>query len=61
MGVDGRTQEEIVKWNLMTALRFQTEGRYQTSLVSLLGEELVLNVESVKASLAGAEAKQFLF
>ena len=26
-----RTREEIAKWNQMTALRFQTGGRHQTS------------------------------
>ena len=30
-----RTGEEIVKWNQMTALRFQTGGRHQTSQASL--------------------------
>ena len=30
-----RTREEIAKWNQMTALRFQTGGRHQTSLASL--------------------------
>ena len=29
------TTEEIVKWNQMTALRFQTRGRHQTAPVSL--------------------------
>ena len=32
-----RTREEIVKWNQMTALRFQTGGRHQTSPASLQG------------------------
>ena len=32
-----RTREEIVKWNQMTALRFQTGGRDQTSPASLRG------------------------
>ena len=32
-----RTREEIVKRNQMTALRFQTGGRHQTSLASLRG------------------------
>ena len=26
-----RTREEIAKWNQMTALRFQTGGRHQTT------------------------------
>ena len=30
-GLGGRTREEIAKWNQMTALRFQTGGRHQTS------------------------------
>ena len=32
-----RTREEIVKWNQMTALRFQTVGRHQTPPASLRG------------------------
>ena len=31
IGLGGRTREEVVKWNQMTALRFQTEGRHQIS------------------------------
>ena len=34
MGVGRRTIEEIVNWNQMTALRFQTGKRHQTSLAS---------------------------
>ena len=34
-GLGRRTREEIVKWNQMTALRFQTGGRHQTSPASL--------------------------
>ena len=34
-GLGRRTSEEIAKWNQMTALRFQTEGRHQTSPASL--------------------------
>ena len=30
MGVGKRAREEIVKWNQMTALRFQTGERHQT-------------------------------
>ena len=30
-GLGRRTREEIAKWNQMTALRFQTGGRHQTS------------------------------
>ena len=36
-GLGRRTREEIAKWNQMTALRFQTGGRHQTSLASLRG------------------------
>ena len=36
-GLGRRTREEIAKWNQMTALRFQTGGRHQTSPASLLG------------------------
>ena len=38
IGLGRRTREEIVKWNQMTALRYQTGGRHPTSLVSLWGE-----------------------
>ena len=33
-GLGRRTREAIVKWNQMTALRFQTGGRHQTSPAS---------------------------
>ena len=36
-GLGRRTREEIAKWNQMTALRFQTGGRHQTSPASLRG------------------------
>ena len=36
-GLGKRTREEIAKWNQMTALRFQTGGRDQTSTASLRG------------------------
>ena len=36
-GLDRRTREMIAKWNQMTALRFQTWGRHQTSPASLRG------------------------
>ena len=36
-GLSRRTREEIAKWNRMTALRFQTGGRHQTSPASLRG------------------------
>ena len=38
-GLGRRTREEIAKWNQMTALRFQTGGRHQTSLASLQGSK----------------------
>ena len=34
-GLGRRTREEIAKWNQMTALRFQTGARHQTSPASL--------------------------
>ena len=34
-GLGRRTRKEIAKWNQMTALRFQTGGRHQTSPASL--------------------------
>ena len=37
-GLGRRTKEEIAKWNQMTALRFQTGGRHQTSPASLRGQ-----------------------
>ena len=37
IGLDRRTRQETVKWNQMTALRFQTGGRHQTSPDSLGG------------------------
>ena len=36
-GLGRRTREEIAKWNQMTARRFQTGGRHQTSPASLRG------------------------
>ena len=38
-GLGRRTREEIAKWNQMTALRFQTGGRHQTSPASPRGLE----------------------
>ena len=38
-GLGRRTREDIAKWNQMTALRFQTGGRHQTSPASLWGRE----------------------
>ena len=38
-GLGRRTREEIAKWNQMTALRFQTGGRHQTSPASLRGHD----------------------
>ena len=37
IGPGRRPREEIVKWNQMTALRFQTGRRHQTSPASLRG------------------------
>ena len=37
-GLGRRTREEIAKQSQMTALRFQTGGRHQTSLASLWGK-----------------------
>ena len=34
MGAGRRTREEIVEWNQVTVLRFQTRGRHQTSPAS---------------------------
>ena len=36
-GLGRRTREDIAKWNKMTALRFQTGGRHQTSPAYLRG------------------------
>ena len=36
-GLGRGTREEITKWNQMTALRFQTGVRHQTSPASLRG------------------------
>ena len=38
-GLGRRTSEEIAKWNQMTALRFQTGWRHQTTPASLRGRE----------------------
>ena len=43
-GLGRKTREEIAKWNQMTALRFQTGGRYQTSPASLRGRVLVVTL-----------------
>ena len=39
LGLGRRTREEIVKWNQMTPLRFQTGGRHQTFPASFRGTE----------------------
>ena len=36
-GLGRRTREEIVKWNQMTVMRFETGGRHQTSQDCLQG------------------------
>ena len=46
-GLGRRTREEIEKWNQMTALRFQTGGRHQTSLASLRGDQSTNSVVNV--------------
>ena len=38
-GLGRRTRKEIAKRNQMTALRFQTGGRHQTSPASLRGRQ----------------------
>ena len=43
-GLGRRTKEEIAKWNQMTALRFQTGGRHQTSPASLRGTNAKVTV-----------------
>ena len=40
--VDRRKRDEIEKWNQMTALRFQTGGKHQTSPASLRGTVKVI-------------------
>ena len=49
--LDRRTREEIAKWNEMTALRFQTEGRHQTSPASFRGGggDLIINTVPVQS------------
>ena len=44
-GLGRRKREEIAKWNQMTALRFQTRGRHQTSPASLRGTEAITNLK----------------
>ena len=39
-GLGRRTREQIAKWNQMTALRFETRGRHQSSPASLQGYRL---------------------
>ena len=38
LGLGRRTREEIVKWNQMTALGFETGDRHQTFPASLRGQ-----------------------
>ena len=47
-GLGRRTREEIAKQNQMTALRFQTGGRHQTSPASLGG--LITQTDSFRTS-----------
>ena len=39
-GLGRRTRQQTVEWNQMTALRFQTGGRHQTSPASLQGAKV---------------------
>ena len=41
-GLGRRTREGIVKWNQMTALRFQTGGRHQTFPAFLRGTLIII-------------------
>ena len=50
-GLGRRPREEIAKWNQMTALRFQTGGRHQTSPASLQGLSLVARGSAVQITL----------
>ena len=45
-GLGRGTREEIAKWNQMTALRFQTGGRHQTSPDSLRGNNEVRDMQA---------------
>ena len=42
IGVGRKTREEILKWNQMTVLRFQTGGRQQTFSASLKGGSMLM-------------------
>ena len=46
-----RTREEIVKWNQMTALRFKTGRRHQTSPASLRGAFSNKTIKTTKPKL----------
>ena len=48
-GLGRQTRKEIVKWNQMTALRFQIRGRHQTSPASLWG------LQKVKSGIGGPD------
>ena len=49
-GLGWRKREEIAKWDQMTALRFQTRGRHQTSPASRggLGGRVVVVKEIIE-------------
>ena len=51
-GLGRRTREERAKWNQMTALRFQTGGRHQTSPASLRGSKRGYVLEQLYAYMA---------
>ena len=59
-GLGSRTREEIAKWNQMTALRFQTGGRHQTSPASLRRQQTQEKLEEVleKTQVNGPEGSK---
>ena len=50
-GLGRRTREEIAKWNQMTALRFKTGRRHQTSPASLRGAFSNKTIKTTKPKL----------
>ena len=54
-GLGRQTRKEIVKWNQMTALRFQIRGRHQTSPASLWG------LQKVKSGIGGPDWDMTMF
>ena len=60
-GLGRRTSEEIAKWNQMTALRFQTGERHQTSPASLRGthqQALGISQEMVNTSTGTGDERE---